>query len=148
VAALALATILFLVTIEDALHLGEDARTKYGVIVVGTVLCAAVLTILVAVGASREIRWLLLVGTALLAIDVKTPYLYDQIMNAVGQPALVRGDLLYEFGIVLDEAMELAGWTLLAVGLWDAALAVRVSEGDPRTSRGATAVQLLRDLDE
>ena len=69
-------------------------------------------------------------------------------MNAVGQPALVRGDLLYELGIVLDEAMEFAGWTLLAVGLWDAALAVRVSVGDPRTSRGATAVQLLRDLNE
>ena len=134
VAAMALATILFLVTIEDALHLGENARTKDGVIVVGTVLCAAVLTILVAVGASRESRWILLVGTALLAIDAKAPYLYDQIMNAVGQPALVRGDLLYELGIVLDEAMELAGWTLLAVGLWDAAVAVRVSDGDPRTS--------------
>jgi hypothetical protein len=143
VAAMALATILFLVTIEDALHLGENARTKSGTIVVGTVLCAAVLTILVAVGESREIRWLLLVGTALLAIDAKAPYLYDQIMNAVGQPALARGDLLYELGIVLDEAMELAGWTLLAVGLWDAARAVRVSEGDPRTSRGA--VQLLRE---
>ena len=122
VAALALATILFLVTLEDAFHLEANARTKYGLVVVGTILCAALLTIPVAVGVTRETRWLLLVGIAILAIDAKAPYLYDQMMNAVGQPALDRGDLLYELGIVLDEGMELAGWTLLAVGLWDAAL--------------------------
>jgi hypothetical protein len=120
-AALALAAVLFFVILDDALHLEDNVGTASGVIVFGTILCAAVLTIRVAVGVSRETRWLLLVGTAILALDVKAPYLYDQLMNAVGNPALVRGDLLYELGIVLDEAMELAGWTLLAVGLWDAA---------------------------
>jgi hypothetical protein len=122
VASPALATILFLVTLDDALHLEDNARTAYGVIVIGTISCGAVLTIRVAVGVFRETRWLLLVGTAVLAIDAKAPCLYDQMMNAVGQAALGRGDLLYELGIVLDEGMELAGWTLLAVGLWDAAL--------------------------
>jgi hypothetical protein len=135
-AALALAAVLFLVTLDDALHLKDNVGTASGVIVVGTILCAAALTMRVAVGVSRETRWLLLVGTAILALDAKTPYLYDQLMNAVGRPALGRGDLLYELGIVLDEAMELAGWTLLAVGLWDAALGARASE---RRSRDQTS---------
>jgi hypothetical protein len=144
VAALALATILVLVTFDDALHLEDNGRTEYGLIVVGTIVCAAILTIRVALGVSRETRWLLLVGTALLALDAKTPYFYDQLMNIVGQPALVRGDLLYELGVVLDEAMELAGWTLLAVGLWDAALAVRVDQRLPVTRRSGPGIDALR----
>jgi hypothetical protein len=128
-AALALAAILFLVTFDDALHLEDNARNVYGLVVVGTIVCGAVLTIRVAAGLASGTRWLLLLGTALLAVDAKAPFLYDQLMNRVGQPALVRGDFLYELGIVLDEGMELAGWTLLAVGLWDAAAAA-----DPRRS--------------
>jgi hypothetical protein len=135
VAALALAAVLFLLTVDDTLHLGDNARNVYGAIVLGTTLCAATLTIRVAVGVPGSTRWFLLLGIALLALDVKAPFLYDQLMNVVGQPALARGDLLYEIGIVLDEAIELAGWTLLAVGLWDAALAARPVEATHRTSR-------------
>jgi hypothetical protein len=144
VAALALAAILFLVSFDDALHLEDNARNVYGLAVVGTILGAAVLTIRIAVGVSSGTRWLLLIGTGLLALDAKAPFLYDQLMNTVGQPALVRGDLLYELGIVLDEAMELAGWTLLAVGLWDAALAVRPTERVPATRRGGPGIRVSR----
>jgi hypothetical protein len=133
-AALALAAILFLVTFDDAVHLEDNVGSVYGLVVVGTIVCAAVLTIRVAAGVPVETRWLLLVGTALLALDAKAPFLYDQLMNRIGQPALVRGDLLYELGIVLDEGMELAGWTLLAIGLWDAAAAL-----DPGCSRARGA---------
>jgi hypothetical protein len=110
--------------IDDGLHLEDDLRTVRGLIVTGTILCAALMTIRVALGVPERARVLLLVGVALLLLDVKMPFLYDQLMNTVGQPALVRGDLLYELGVVLDEGLELAGWMLLAVGLWDAALDV------------------------
>jgi hypothetical protein len=121
-AALALAALLLLVTFDDALHLEDNTRNVYGLVVVGTIVCGAVLTIRVAATVPSGARWLLLLGTALLALDAKAPFLYDQLMNRVGQPALVRGDLLYELGVVLDEAMELTGWALVAIGLWDAAL--------------------------
>jgi hypothetical protein len=122
--ALALAALLFVAMIDDGLHLEDDLRTVRGLIVTGTILCAALMTIRVALGVPERARVLLLVGVALLLLDVKMPFLYDQLMNTVGQPALVRGDLLYELGVVLDEGLELAGWMLLAVGLWDAALDV------------------------
>jgi hypothetical protein len=143
-AAFGLAAILFLVTFDDALHFEDNAKNVYGVIVVGTIVCAAVLTIRVAAGVSSGTRWLLLIGTALLALDAKAPFLYDQLMNTVGQPALVRGDLLYELGIVLDEAMELAGWSLIAVGLWNAAFEVRPSEPVLTTRRGGPGIDVSR----
>jgi hypothetical protein len=142
VAALALAAVLLLVTVDDALHLEDNAWGVYGVIVIGTIVCAAALTARVAVGVSSGTRWLLLLGTAILALDAKAPYFYDQLMNIVGQPALGRGALLYELGVVLDEAMELAGWILLAVGLWDAALSVRPADAAPVRRAGPD----MRDL--
>jgi hypothetical protein len=123
-AALILAALLVFITFDDAMHLEDSMKSVSGVIVVGTILSAAVLSLRVAVGVRRETRLLLLLGTATLALDTRIPFLYDQMMNAVGQPALVRGDLLYELGVVLEQAMELTGWILLAVGLWDAAMSV------------------------
>ena len=120
--ALALAVVLILITFEDAVHVEDNLGSAYGVIVLGTIVVAALLTLCVAALTPSESRWLLLVGTALLALDAKMPFLYDQLMNTVGRPALVRGDLLYELGVVLDEAMELTGWIFLTIGLWDAAL--------------------------
>jgi len=123
--AFALAAFLLLVTFDDAVHLEDTLGSIYGLIVLGTIVCAALLTIRVATGVSAGSRQLLLVGVAILALDAKAPFFYDQLMNVVGRPDLVRGDLLYELGVVLDEAMELTGWILVAVGMWDAALSVR-----------------------
>ena len=63
---------------------------------------------------------------------MKAPFAYDQLMNTVGQPWVVRGDFLYELGVVLDEGMELMGWTLVAVGLWEVALARRAATSETR----------------
>jgi hypothetical protein len=121
--AVALAAVLFLVTFDDAMHFEDNLGSSlYGVQILGTIVVAALLTICVAASTRGGSRWLLLLGIALLALDAKMPFLYDQLMNTVGQPALDRGDLLYELGVVLDEATELTGWILVTIGLWDAAL--------------------------
>jgi len=128
VMAFVLAAFLFLISFDDTLHLEDTVRNAYGVFVFGTIVTAGVLLVRVAASVSSETRRLMLFGVAILALDIKFPFVYDQMMNVVGQPNLVRGDLLYELGVVLDEAMELAGWTLLAVGLWDAALSIRPAD--------------------
>jgi len=127
--AFVLAASLSLVTFDDALHLEDTVHSAYGLFVLGTIVTTAILTIRLATSMPPGTRRLMLLGVAILALDAAFPSVYDQLMNTVGQPDLVRGDLLYELGVVLDEAMELAGWSLLAVGVWDAALSVRPADG-------------------
>jgi len=127
----ALAAALFVVATADALHTGNGTVT-YRLIVIATLLVTGALATWVALRTRGATRACIFVGLALLVLDVKAPYLYDQLMNAVGQPALRRGDFLYELGVVLDEGMELMGWVLVAVGLWGAALAPRAAIADAR----------------
>jgi hypothetical protein len=123
-AATALAVIFTLIAIDDSLH--EDKLTSaYGLVVAATLVAAGLLVVAVALNAPRAARFVLLAGLVLLAVDVKVPFAYDQLMNLTGNPALVRGDVLYELGIVLDEGMELMAWTLLATGLWATAAVAR-----------------------
>jgi hypothetical protein len=149
-AALALAAVLIVITFDDALHLEDNLGSADGLVVLGTIVTAALLTIWVAASTPKEPRWLLLLGTCLLALDAKVPFLYDELMNTVGQPALGRGDLLYELGVVLDEAMELSGWILLTVGLWDAALTTRLGLEDDvkrgRLDEGPASAKLVKDV--
>jgi hypothetical protein len=77
----------------------------------------------------------LFVGLVLLVLEVKAPFAYGRLMNTVGEPALGRGDFLYEFGVVLDEGVELMGCVLVAAGIWHAALAAQiVSSKTPETA--------------
>jgi len=131
VAAAGLGIALLIIAIDDALHT-DDVESSYGIVVIATIVAAALLTIRVALRAPVTGRILLLTGVALLALDVKMPFAYDQLMNAVGQPWVHRGDLLYELGIVLDEGLELTAWILMAVGLWDTALAVEAPSPETR----------------
>jgi len=125
VTAFVLAALLLLISFDDTLHLEDTVRNAYGLFVLGTIVVTAVLMIRLAASVSPEARRLMLFGVVILALDTRFPFFYDQVMNVVGQPHLVRGDLLYELGVVLDEAMELAGWVLLTVGIWDTALSIR-----------------------
>jgi hypothetical protein len=122
-AALALADVLLLVGLDDALHTGDTIKDGYSTVVIGTLVATLFLTVRVAMRSPRLGRICLLAGIALLVLDAKAPYFYDQFMNTIGRPYDPRGTFLIEFGIVLDEAMELMAWVLIAVGLWDAARA-------------------------
>ena len=130
-----LALVLLVVGVDDTLHTGDKAGS-YGLVVIGTLLTAGTLAAWVAVRAIGVARACLLAGLVLLVLDVKAPFVYDQLMNAVGQPALGRGDFLYELGVVLDEGMELMGWVLVAIGLWQAALAARTTRTVPQDGLG------------
>jgi hypothetical protein len=48
-----------------------------------------------------------------------------------------RGDLIAEYQIVAKEGLELIGWSLVALALWDAALERR--PGTTKTSRRAAS---------
>ena len=131
-----LAAALLVVATDDTLHPGYGGTGSDALVVLGTLLAAVTLTTWVALGTHGVARTSLLVGLLLLVLDVKAPFAYDQLMNTVSQPSLVRGDFLYELGVVLDEGMELMGWTFVMVGLWDAALATRAvtAETQPEIS--------------
>ena len=126
-----LTVVLVLIALDDAAHFSDDTSTMGGRVVILTVLCGALLTVAVALRTSRTPLVCMLLGIVLLAIDVKVPFLYDQLMNVTGNPWVQRGDLLYELGIVLDEAIEVTAWLLLSAGLWIAAL----EAGDTGTVR-------------
>lgn len=132
-AAAALAVMLALIAIDDALQ-QDDLASEYGHVVAATLAAAGLLVIAVALNTPPAARALLLSGVLLLAVDVKVPFAYDQLMNVTGNPALGRGDVLYELGIVLDEGMEIMAWTLLATGLWAAAGVARERQVAQRPS--------------
>lgn len=127
-----LSAALLVVATDDTLHDGYKGAGSDRLVVIGALLAAVTLTTWVALRAHGVARTCLLVGLALLVFDVKAPFAYDQLMNTVGQPWVVRGDFLYELGVVLDEGMELMGWTLVAVGLWEVALARRAATSETR----------------
>ena len=121
--AVGLGVVSVIIAIDD-LFQQDNLDSAYGDVVVVTLIAAGLLVVAVAMTAPRTARISMLIGVALLAVDVKVPFAYDQLMNAIGDPALRRGDVLYELGIVLDEAAETTGWILLAIGMW---LTVRAS---------------------
>jgi len=127
-----LAAALLVVATDDTLHDGLKGAGSDRLVVMAALLAAVTLMACVALRVRGVAKACLLVGLALLVFDVKAPFAYDQLMNAVGQPWVVRGDFLYELGVVLDEGMELMGWVLVAVGLWEAALAARGATSEIR----------------
>ena len=135
-----LGTALLALGVDDALHTEE--RGTYGLVVIATFFAVGALVVRVALRTPPATRAPLLGGFVLLALDVKFPFAYDQLMNLVGRPALVRGDLLYEVGVVLDEGMELMGWILVATSLWVAALAARDGALDTAPDLGSREVAL------
>ena len=126
------AAALLVVATDDTLHEGFQGTGSDRLVVIGALIAAVTLTTCVALRAHGVARTCLLVGLVLLVFDAKAPFAYDQLMNTVGQPWIVRGDFLYELGVVLDEGMELMGWALVTVGLWDAALAARAATSKTR----------------
>lgn len=127
-----LAVALLVIATDDTFHARDNAMNAGGLVVIVTLVVSGALATRVALRTPGTARTCLLVGLLLLVLDVKAPFLYDQLMNTVGQPALHRGDFLYEVGVVLDEGMELMGWILVAVGLWDAARAARAATSKTR----------------
>lgn len=116
-AARVLAVVLVIVAVADALQ-AEPHANAAGISLVVTLVAAAILVVAVARRAPRRAAVVLILGLCLLAAGFKAGYWYDQFMNVIGFGDLRRGDLEYEFGIVIKQGLELLGWSLVAIGLW------------------------------
>jgi Ca2+/Na+ antiporter len=111
------AVLLSALTLADLLHDGAHPWGRTGPIVITTVLTTLVLTAVIAVRASRRTRAVLLFATLCLAASFVISGLdrFDQWFERR------RGDAVAEYRIVAKESLELVGWSLIALGLWDEA---------------------------
>jgi hypothetical protein len=110
----ALACLLGLLTLADALHDGAHPTRPYGVLVVAISIAAVVLLFRVARNAPWVPRVLIAASFLALAVAFVVPALdrYDQRFERE------RGDPVREYQIVVKEGLELVGWSLVALALW------------------------------
>jgi hypothetical protein len=105
-------------TLADLLHEGAHPSSRDGTVVVALVFAAAVLLGAIGVGAGRRVQVTLLAAACLLAVSFLTSGLdrFDQWFERR------RGDPVAEYRIVAKEGLELLGWSLVGLALWDEAL--------------------------
>ena len=118
-----LAGVLTLIALADAVQAGVDRSTLSGDLVLVTIAVAALLLLATSFEMPRSAKVSTLVGLGFLAVAVAGGLTYDTSLAQIGLADLSRGDVTYELGIVAKQGLELAGWTLIAVGLWVAAAA-------------------------
>ena len=128
----ALAGVLAALTVADLRHEGAHPASSAGQSVIVLVGAAAVLLVAVARRASRRARWTLLAAGCLLLGSFLASGLdrFDQWFERR------RGDPVAEYRIVAKEGLELVGWSLVALTLWDEALVRRGSRPTARAFRG------------
>jgi len=131
--AAALSAALVLVTLADVLHDGPHPSSSMGIPVLVAVAAAVSLLILLGARAAARPRWTIAVGVVLLAGSLA--------VSALDRPGTwferQRGDLVRELQIVAKEGLELAGWSLAALAVWDEALTMRQSLRN-RSKRAST----------
>jgi ABC-type branched-subunit amino acid transport system permease subunit len=124
VAAAALGIALGALTLADVVHDGPHPASPVGWVVISGVLAAgALLAVLAGMGTLRT-RITLSAATCLLVASFLVNGLdqYDQWFERE------RGDPVVEYQIVAKEGLELVGWALVALALWDEALRRLVPE--------------------
>jgi hypothetical protein len=132
-----LAGVLTLIALADAVQAGVDRSTLSGDLVLVTIAVAALLLLATSFEMPRSAKVSTLVGLGFLAVAVAGGFTYDTSLAQIGLADLSRGDVTYELGIVAKQGLELAGWTLIAVGLWVTAAAAE----QRRTARTGTRFQ-------
>jgi hypothetical protein len=138
VAAAALGITLGGLTLADVVHDGPHPASPVGWVVMSGVLAAGVLLAVLAGSATRRTRITVAAATCLLVASFLVNGLdqYDQRFERE------RGDSLREYEIVAKEGLELLGWSLVALALWDAALRrrpTRIATATARASRAQAA---------
>ena len=124
--------VLAAVTLADLLHEGAHPASSAGQTIVVLVGAAAALLVAVARRASCQARWTLLAAGCLLLASFLASGLdrFDQWFERR------RGDPVAEYRIVAKEGLELVGWSLVALALWDEALVRRGSRPTAQAFRG------------
>jgi hypothetical protein len=136
-AAGALASVLAVLTLADLLHHGPHPHSSGGRVVILLVVTAGVLLAVVARDAGMTSRAAIAGGAAALICSFLVSGL-DRIDHWFERE---RGDPIAEYQIVTKEGLELIGWSLVALGLWDDALRRRREAGrsTARASRAQAA---------
>ena len=114
----ALTCVLVLLTFADVLHDGAHPWRPLGAVVIGLACGAVALLTLVALGSSWTARAML--ATAALALVGS--FLVTGLDRLDQWFERERGDPVREYQIVTKEGLELLGWSLVALALWDEAL--------------------------
>ena len=133
--AVVLAALLGALTLADLLHDGAHPYRNGGPLVVGLVLAAVGLLAVLAIGSSGRVRWTLAVGMCFLACSFLLIGL-DRLDHRFERE---RGDPTAEYQIVAKEGLELLGWSLVALALWDEALRRRRGGAAVATGRASPA---------
>ena len=118
VAAGGLAVLLALATVADLRHDGAHPSSPYGPYVIGVVATAGLLVLLVGAASGSRARITFAVAGLALAFS----FFVAGLHRADGWFERERGDLVDECQIVAKEGLELLGWSLVALGLWEEAL--------------------------
>jgi hypothetical protein len=115
----ALAAVLGALTLADLVHDGAHPSSAAGRTVIVVVLAAGVLLALGAGSFSGRAQGMLLVAVAFLIASFLTTGLDRFDAERFERE---RGDPVAEYEIVAKEGLELLGWSLIALALWDEAL--------------------------
>jgi hypothetical protein len=115
---MSLAGVLTVLTLADLFHDGAHPSSTKGWYVIVFVAVAAVLLGFVGLTAGRRGRVTLAVGVLMLASSFFVTGL-DRLNHRFER---ARGERTSEFEIVAKEGLELLGWSLIALALWDEAL--------------------------
>jgi hypothetical protein len=142
-AALALSVGLTALALADLVHDGPHPASAIGWLVIIAALSVALLLLALATGFSRRAQLTLAVAGCLLVASFCVNALDELDAQRFERE---RGDQIREYEVVTKEGLELLGWSLVALGLWDEALrrrngrpAARARASRPRAPRRPAA---------
>jgi hypothetical protein len=138
----ALAALLAALAIADALHDGPHPSAGRGWSVIALVSATGVLLGLAALEARPRPKATLVVAGVLLVGS----FLVNGLDRANQRFERERGDPTAEYQIVAKEGLELLGWSLVALALWDEAFRRRRSASVPDSPAAGRDVRPPRDL--
>jgi TRAP-type mannitol/chloroaromatic compound transport system permease large subunit len=113
-----LATLLGLTVVADVVHAGAESLSVAGAVIVLGLGVAAVLIWRLARTSSPQTARLLDAALVCLIGSLAVSFVFHRVD---GWLAVSRGDVVYEVKVILKQGLELAGWWLLALGLWSLA---------------------------
>jgi hypothetical protein len=115
-----LAVVLAGLTVADSLHDGAHPATIHGKVVIGLICFTGALLVVLGRTATPRVQVTLAVaGCALVAAFLVTGL--DRFSTFFQRD---RGDPVDEYAVVTKEDLELLGWSLVALALWDIAAVV------------------------
>jgi hypothetical protein len=131
-----LAGSLAFVTIADVVHAGPHPSSKVGWVVTAAAMSTVLMLIFLAARLGTAGRAMVAAGAFALAASF---VVHDLAKLSPERFAQERPDAVNEYQIVAKEGLELLGWSLVALALWDEALRRRTAVRAPATAPASRA---------